>query len=92
MSGVSVAAWPRGLQEELAAAYVGLSQTSFRSYVMPVVRRIALTPGRFVFLREDLDAWLDSKAGAAPDKSAEPEDFWASLTDAQGQIPLRHQL
>jgi hypothetical protein len=56
--------WPRGLHVGWAAAYVGLSATSFR-----VVARddglsaVWLTPGRKVYLREDLDAWLDRKAG-----------------------------
>lgn len=57
--------WPRGLREELAAEYVGLSVTSLHAlrtrgeFPQPV----ALTKGRIVFLRDDLDAWLDAKAG-----------------------------
>lgn len=57
--------WPRGLHEHLAAAYVGLSVSTVRTlrehedFPAPV----RLTERRLVFLREDLDAWLDEKAG-----------------------------
>lgn len=57
--------WPRGMREELAAEYVGLSVSSIR---VARTRRdfpepVTLTPGRIVYLREDLDAYLDRKAG-----------------------------
>ena len=51
----------------LAAAYVGLSLSTVRylsgrgDFRTP----IALTKGRLVWLREDLDGWLDRKAGRA---------------------------
>ncbi len=57
--------WPRGLREDLAAGYVGLSASTIRAerargaFPAPVL----LTPGRQVYLREDLDAYLDRKAG-----------------------------
>lgn len=57
--------WPRGLREQLAAEYVGLSVSSIRAlrgrgeFPPP----IPLTRGRLVFLRDDLDAWLDRRAG-----------------------------
>lgn len=60
--------WPRGMSERMAAEYVGLSISSVRSargrrdFPDPVT----LTPGRVVYLREMLDAWLDRKAGRAP--------------------------
>ncbi|HWX50528.1 MAG TPA: hypothetical protein VNZ61_20980 [Roseomonas sp.] len=63
--------WPRGLTEPLAAAYVGLSVTTFRAAVQAArVEPVWLTRGRKVWLREDLDRWLDAKAGrvaAAPE-------------------------
>lgn len=57
--------WPRGMREETAAEYVGLSVSSIRA---AQARRdfpasVQLTPGRIVYLREDLDAYLDRKAG-----------------------------
>jgi prophage regulatory protein len=57
--------WPRGLREELAAHYVGLSVSSIRSLRQrgEFPAPIPLSKGRLVFLREDLDAWLDRKAG-----------------------------
>ena len=57
--------WPRGMPEPDAAAYVGLSVSSIRAargrrdFPEPA----QLTPGRIVYLREDLDAFLDRKAG-----------------------------
>lgn len=54
--------WPRGLSAELAATYVGLSKSGFLADdTIPAA--IQLTKGRKVWLREDLDAWLDAKAG-----------------------------
>jgi predicted DNA-binding transcriptional regulator AlpA len=58
--------WPRALREPLAAAYVGLSESTFRVQVAPVVSAIALTPGTRAWLREDLDRWLDERAGRVP--------------------------
>lgn len=71
--------WPRGLSDDLAAAYVGLGLTKFRELVKDGAARIEanqgtrpprampqpvrLTPGRLVWLREDLDAWLDEMRG-----------------------------
>lgn len=57
--------WPRGMPESIAAEYVGLSVSTIRA---ARVRRdfpdpVQLTPGRIVYLREDLDAYLDRKAG-----------------------------
>jgi predicted DNA-binding transcriptional regulator AlpA len=57
--------WPRGLSVEMAAAYVGLSPTTIQAerragrFPPP----IHLTVGRLVWLRDDLDRWLDEKAG-----------------------------
>ncbi len=68
--------WPRGMSEALAAEYVGLSVSTIRA---ARVRRdfpepVPLTPGRIVYLREDLDAYLDRKAGrSAPLSEA---DAW----------------
>lgn len=59
--------WPRGLSETLAAAYVGLSPSTIRAerargaFPQPV----QLTAGRMVYLRDQLDSWLDRKAGLA---------------------------
>jgi predicted DNA-binding transcriptional regulator AlpA len=57
--------WPRGLREDLAAAYVGLSVSTIRSERIAgrFPAPIAITVGRIVYLREDLDSYLDRKAG-----------------------------
>lgn len=61
---------PRGLREEQAAHYVGLSVSSFRSYVVADVPPVKITPGRNIWLRDQLDAWLNRRAGIAPATSA----------------------
>lgn len=67
MIATALPGWPRGLHEELAAAYVGLSVSMIRQlrsrgeFPAPV----PLTERRQVWYREQLDAWLDQKAGRA---------------------------
>lgn len=53
--------WPRALREPLAAAYVGMSPASFRRHVD--VRPVQTAPGIAAWLIEDLDRWLDERAG-----------------------------
>ena len=60
-------AWvPRGLPAKTAAYYVGFSVTSFRAHVAPQVPAVRISPGRLVWLREDLDRWLDGRRGSLP--------------------------
>ena len=60
-------AWvPRGLPALAAAYYIGFSVTSFRAYVAPAVPAVRISPGRLVWLREDLDRWLDGRRGTLP--------------------------
>jgi len=54
-------AWPRALRINLAAAYVGLSEATFLRHC--TTKPIQLTPGTKAWLREDLDRWLDERAG-----------------------------
>jgi hypothetical protein len=54
-------AWPRALRPDLAAAYVGLSRNSFERHC--TVPPIHVTPSIKAWLREDLDRWLDERAG-----------------------------
>jgi prophage regulatory protein len=62
--------WPRVLGEELAASYVGLSASSTRALrkAGDFPQPIQLTPGRVGWLREDLDAWVDKRAGRGGEK------------------------
>jgi predicted DNA-binding transcriptional regulator AlpA len=64
--------WPRGMREALAADYVGLSFSTFRREWSEgrAPAPVHLTPGRQVWLREDLDQWLDRKAGRLNDPGA----------------------
>ncbi len=66
---------PRGLPEEQAAYYVGLSASTFRREVGAghAPAPVRLTAGRQVWLRDQLDAWLDQKAGRVV---ASPPDEW----------------
>jgi predicted DNA-binding transcriptional regulator AlpA len=54
--------WPRALSIKLAAAYVGLSVTTIR-HLPGFPAPVPLSPGRVAYLREDLDRWLDQRAG-----------------------------
>ena len=58
--------WPRALGAEWAAAYVGLSVTTFREGVAPSVPPFHLSERRLAWLRDDLDAWLEKQAGRKP--------------------------
>lgn len=53
--------WPRALRAEMAAAYLGMSEASFRRHV--AIKPVQLAPGITAWLREDLDGWLDARAG-----------------------------
>lgn len=67
-------AWPRSMGLELASAYVGLSPSKFWGEVnkqdSTAPQPIALTAGRRVWLKEDLDAWLTRAAGRAVDEAS----------------------
>ncbi len=58
---------PRALRAELAALYVGVSESWWLAAVKAgeAPAAIYLTPRLPVWLREDLDAWLDARAGRA---------------------------
>lgn len=60
-SNIPLPGWPRGLSEALAAAYVSLSVSQFRTEVKagraPGPGRI--TQGRKIWLKDDLDTYLD---------------------------------
>ncbi len=61
MPSATLPYWPAGLNEASAAAYVGLSVSSFREAC--AVNPVWLTERRKVWLREQLDDWLRQKAG-----------------------------
>lgn len=62
----AIPAWPRALCEGWAAVYVGqLSVSAFRTEVGAgrIPAAVQITSGRKAWLIEDLDAYLDGKAG-----------------------------
>jgi predicted DNA-binding transcriptional regulator AlpA len=61
--------WPRAMGAALAAAYLDVSETTFHRVIAPDLAAVPLTPGRVAWLREDLDRWLDAKAGRVPASS-----------------------
>jgi predicted DNA-binding transcriptional regulator AlpA len=67
--------WPPVLNEAWAAAYLSLSQSTFRSAVVPSVPAIQLTPGRVGWLRVDLDRWLAKQAGRDAGSSSLPNPW-----------------
>ncbi len=79
--------WPRALRAELAASYVGMGASAWLS----MVRRseapdpVYLSARIPVWLREDLDAWLDAKAGrTAASPASNP---WDAPPDARRGAP-----
>lgn len=58
-------AWPRGMRPPIAAEYCGISET----WLHAAVKRkefpapVRLSEGRVIWLKDDLDRWLDEKAG-----------------------------
>lgn len=83
----SLPGWPRGLREELAAAYVGLGASTFRAQVDAgeAPRPIRLTTHRQVWLRDHLDAWLERKAGPVASACAlDPAEPGAEWLEALG--------
>ena len=78
--------WPRALPAPLAAAYVGLSVTSiYRLADFPAP--VHLSPGRIAWLREDLDRWLDAKAGRMPASTPDDADLGGDWDAALGRAP-----
>lgn len=69
-------AWPRALSADLAASYVSLGQSTWLREVKQgrAPAPVQITPGRRVWLREDLDAWLDRRS--ARDAASPESNPW----------------
>ena len=63
--------WPRLLRAEKAAAYLDVSPSFFRDAIAPELPAVHLSKAVKGWLREDLDAWLDARAGRV---AASPEN------------------
>ena len=57
--------WPRAMRAERAARYLDVSPSWFHEHVARQVPPVRLSPGVVVWRRDDLDAWLDSRAGGS---------------------------
>jgi predicted DNA-binding transcriptional regulator AlpA len=78
---------PRALRAELAALYVGVSESWWLLEVKAgrAPSPVYLSPRIPVWLREDLDAWLDDRAGrVAASPAANP---WDAPPDAPRRAP-----
>lgn len=75
--------WPRGLRESDAADYVGLSVTSVRALraARDFPAPVQLTPGSLIYLREDVDAWLDRRAGRVSRPAEDGSEWLASISN-----------
>lgn len=58
-------AWPRGMRIEIAAAYCGISETWLQAALgrQEFPAPVRLSAARVIWLKDDLDRWLDEKAG-----------------------------
>ena len=86
--------WPRGLSAPLAAAYIGLSVSQLLVLESEgEFKATWLTKGRKVYLREQLDSFLDRKDGrgnAASDPADDVPDWQKALmADGQGDASVR---
>lgn len=79
--------WPIVLREDWAAAYVGLSPSTFRQVVAPHVPPIKLTKAARGWRRSDLERWVDERAGEARDTITPEADAgagWDAALDGNG--------
>lgn len=64
---------PRRFRAKEAARYIGVSETKLRALGLPTVR----IDGTVGWLLEDLDAWLDRRAGRAA--ASAPVNPWDAV-------------
>ena len=81
--------WPRGMSEPLAAAYVGLSVSSFRSEVKAgrAPQPSFITRRRKVWLKDSLDGYLDRLFGLPSD--AADGSAWMDRLHGEDEDQLR---
>ena len=80
--------WPRGMPIEVAAEYCGIGPATLRDQGPPPVR---VGAKRLVWLRDQLDAWLDGLAGIAPASAqAEENPFDSYVYGADETRPHLH--
>lgn len=76
MPDATLPGWPRVLEDELAAAYVGLGVSTFRREVAAgrAPAAIHLTKGRVGWDRAALDRWVDQLAAGKSPSGGNPWD------------------
>lgn len=74
--------WPRALRAPLAAAYMGMSEQTFRLHIAPKIRPVHPIPTLTAWLREDLDAYLD----ALTIEAVVPEGQPSSSVPTEGKL------
>jgi hypothetical protein len=71
--GFALPYWPASMREDRAAAYLDVSATYFRQRIAPKLSPIRPSSGVVLYLRRDLDAWLDQQsAGNATSAEGNP--------------------
>lgn len=71
---------PRCLPPRDAARYVGVSETAFRAIVAKAVRPVYMSPKRPVWLRDQLDEWINQRAGI--DASSVSDDLMDAISSS----------
>lgn len=84
--GAPLPGWPRVLEEDLAAAYVGLGVSTFRREVAAgrAPAALRLTKGRIGWDVRALDRWVDQLAGSA---AGSPRNPWDELLTDGDRAP-----
>lgn len=82
-------AWPRGMRDDVAAAYVGLSRSTFLREVQAgaAPEPCNITNGRRIWLRDQLDDWLDELFGVER-PSGTAEDWMKAVRGDQAGLSL----
>lgn len=76
--------WPRGMPAEAAAEYCGIGAGTLHTYGP---KPVTIGQKRKVWLREDLDAWLDRLAGKKPASGEEPNPWDAYHGAGRAALP-----
>lgn len=68
----------RTLSVKDAAEYIGISATNFRQNIAPAIKPVRITPGRIVYLVEDVDAYINHVSGKK--QANQQETGWEEFT------------
>ncbi len=92
MADIQLPDWPRGMSPKIAALYVGVSPALLRQESLAKRAPLPVRMGqrRLVYLREDLDAYLNKLAGknAAAPAEADSSAEWDALLNGTGEAAV----